>query len=85
MPGSVQLAGVDGLKRCGLIIVDGSKVTVELSRKTLVQELAQVHPEIGEHPFATRKFKEAAALLDRLITTTKLPAFLALEAYGLIY
>ncbi len=67
------------------VLEDGSKVTVELFRKTLAQELAQVYEEIGEQPFATHKFREAAALLDRLVTTTKLPAFLTLEAYGLIY
>jgi malate synthase len=63
---------------------DGRKVTVELFRETVAHEMAQVREEIGEQQFATRKFKEAQALLQKLVTTSKLPAFLTLEAYGLI-
>jgi len=48
----------------------------------LARELEIIHAEVGPEQFVALKFKEAAALLDRLVTTSKLPAFLTLEAYG---
>jgi hypothetical protein len=38
-------------------------------------------PKANER-FESRKSNEAAALLDKLVTNPKLPAFLTLEAYG---
>jgi malate synthase len=66
------------------VLEDGRKVTKELFRETLAEEMAVLRREIGEAEFLARKFKEAGALLDRLVTTTKLPGFLTLEAYGLL-
>ncbi|MGH8524008.1 MAG: malate synthase A, partial [Gammaproteobacteria bacterium] len=66
------------------VLEDGRKFTLEVFRESLTQELAQVREEIGEQQFASCKFNEAARLLDKLVTTTKLPAFLTLEAYGML-
>jgi malate synthase len=65
-------------------LADGRKVTVELFREAVAKELAQIKTEIGEQQFANRKFKDAAGLLDKLVNNAKLPAFLTLEAYGLL-
>ncbi len=66
------------------VLEDGRKITLDVFRESLTQELAQVREEIGEQQFASCKFNEAAKLLDKLVTTTKLPAFLTLEAYGML-
>ncbi|MGH8583908.1 MAG: malate synthase A [Gammaproteobacteria bacterium] len=63
---------------------DGRKITVELFRAELGREVDRERALIGETRFASRKLKEAATLLDKLVTTTKLPAFLTVEAYGLL-
>jgi malate synthase len=64
------------------VLEDGRKITIEMFREGLARELEVIHAEVGPEQFVALKFNEAAALLDRLVTTSKLPAFLTLEAYG---
>ncbi len=66
------------------LLDDGRKVTVELFRETMEQELTAISGELGADVFAKRRFRDAASLLDRLVTNQKLPAFLTSEAYGLL-
>jgi len=66
------------------VLDDGRKVTAELFREILGAELDQVRTEIGAQTFGTRNFNEAAELLEKMVTTKNLPAFLTLEAYGLL-
>lgn len=66
------------------VLDSGRKVTAELVRDLIKEELDVVRGEIGAELYRTRKFEEAAALLERMVTTRNLPAFLTLEAYGLL-
>jgi malate synthase len=65
-------------------LVDGRQVTAELFAAQLAGELARIEAELGAERYAQRKFPQAAALLTRMVTQADLPAFLTLEAYGLL-
>lgn len=62
----------------------GERITTERFRAVLAEELAVLEQELGAPAFAARRFADAARLLDRLVTSAELPAFLTLEAYGLL-
>jgi malate synthase len=64
------------------ILVDGRKVTVELFRQMMAEELDKIKEMVGEQEYATRKFAEAAQLLDKIITNEEFVEFLTLPAYG---
>src|SRR5579859_4666391 len=51
------------------ILVDGRKVTVELFRQMMAEELDKIKEMVGEQEYAARKFQEAAQLLDKIITS----------------
>jgi malate synthase len=63
---------------------DGERITAALFQQVLADELASLRAELGEMSYARRRFDAAATLLDRLVTRPELPAFLTLEAYGLL-
>lgn len=63
---------------------DGRKVTVAMFREILAREIQILEEQLGARRFADRKFSGAAKLLDTMVTGEKLPAFLTLEAYGLL-
>jgi malate synthase len=63
------------------ILTDGRPVTVELFRELEADELAKLEANIGEAAFAARKFREAAAILDKIITAEQFVEFLTLPAY----
>ena len=60
---------------------DGQKVTVELFREILDDELQSLHQQLGQELYQKHKYKIAAQLLDRMATSTELLPFLTLEAY----
>ncbi len=62
---------------------DGRKVTVELFRTLLADELPKVKTHLGEAAWNEGKYEEAARLFDR-ITTGEYVEFLTLPAYELI-
>ena len=64
------------------ILSDGRKVTVELFRELLAEELNKVKGMVGEEDYATRKFDTAAQLLDDIITKKEFVEFLTLPAYS---
>jgi malate synthase len=64
------------------ILVDGRKVTVELFRQMMAEELGKIKEMVGEQEYASRKFAEAAQLLDKIITSEEFVEFLTLPAYG---
>jgi malate synthase len=66
------------------VLDDGRKVTIEVFRATVEDELQTIAQELGTTQFAKRRFRDAASLLDRLVNNPKLPNFLTLEAYGLL-
>ena len=63
---------------------DGRKITEGFFRDLLAEELKNVRTQLGDEAFATRRFEAAGRLLDKLVTSKDLPAFLTLEAYGLL-
>jgi malate synthase len=64
------------------VLGDGRKVTKELFRSMLEDELAKVRTQIGEERFAGSKFKRAAELFDKITTDDLAFAeFLTLPGY----
>jgi malate synthase len=59
---------------------DGRKVTVELFRRLLAEELPKVKSTLGEEGWAAGKYEQAAKLFDRL-TAGEYVEFLTLPAY----
>ena len=64
------------------ILADGRKVTVELFRQMMAEELGKIKEMVGEQEYPSRKFGEAAQLLDKIITNEEFVEFLTLPAYG---
>jgi malate synthase len=62
---------------------DGRKVTVELFRQLLTEELPKVRTYLGEEAWKAGKYEEAAKLFDE-ITTGEYVEFLTLPAYAKI-
>src|SRR6202011_729149 len=60
---------------------DGRKVTKELFRSVLDEELAKIEAQIGEKCFADGKYDEAVALFDELTTNDQFAEFLTLRGY----
>jgi malate synthase len=65
------------------VLDDGRKVTVELFRQLLNQELPKVKTYLGDEAWKTGKYEEAAKLFDEL-TTGEYVEFLTLPAYAKI-
>jgi malate synthase len=65
------------------VLADGRKVTVELFRALLKEELPKVRQYLGEDGWKAGKYEEAAKLFDR-ITTGEYVEFLTLPAYELV-
>ncbi|MCX7960182.1 MAG: malate synthase A [Burkholderiales bacterium] len=65
------------------VLEDGRKVTVELFRSLLAEELPKVRTYLGEEGWKAGKYEEAAKLFDRL-TAGEYEEFLTLPAYELI-
>ncbi len=60
---------------------DGRKVTVELFRQVMKEELAKIRAALGAQRFDNGCFTQAAELFDRLSTADELAEFLTLPAY----
>ncbi len=65
------------------VLDDGRKVTVELFRQLLAEELPKVRTYLGEEAWQAGKYEEAAKLFDSL-TAGDYVEFLTLPAYELI-
>ncbi len=66
------------------ILDDGRKVTVDLFRQILKEEMDQVRDIVGEKAFASGTYEQAAKLLDQLISSKEFMEFLTLPAYEMI-
>jgi malate synthase len=66
------------------VLEDGRKVTVELFRELLPQELAAIRMRLGEAQWAAGKYQEAAAMFDKLTTADQFVEFLTLPGYDFI-
>jgi len=60
---------------------DGRKVTKELFRDVLDEELAKIKTQIGVKPFAAGKFEVARELFDKITTDDEFVEFLTLSGY----
>jgi malate synthase len=65
------------------VLDDGRKVTVELFRQYLKEELPKVKQYLGDAAYAAGRYEEAAQLFDE-ITTGEYVEFLTLPAYARI-
>jgi malate synthase len=66
------------------VLEDGRKVTIELFRELLPQELAAIRMRLGEAQWAAGKYQEAAAMFDKLTTADQFVEFLTLPGYDFI-
>jgi malate synthase len=65
------------------VLQDGRKITVELFREMLAEELPKVRTHLGEAAWQLGKYEQAAQLFDS-ITTGEYVEFLTLPAYEMV-
>ena len=63
------------------VLDDGRKVTPELFRTLLSDEMNKLKTSLGEEEFSKRRFDTAAKLIDQIITDDNFVEFLTLPAY----
>jgi malate synthase len=65
----------------GAVLSNGEKMTAELFRTVMAEEIEVVKSEVGANRWADGHFEEAISLLDTLCVSEGFDAFLTLEAY----
>ncbi len=68
----------------GAKLADGRRVTAELVRHTMADELGKLREQLGPARFDAGKFDLAATLFERMMTGTEFPEFLTSVAYDYI-
>ena len=63
------------------ILEDGRKVTLDLFRRVMAEEMDKIRKTVGEKQFAAGKYALAAQLFDEIIASDTLEEFLTLRAY----
>jgi malate synthase len=66
------------------VLDDGRKVTKDLFRRLLAEELPKVKTTLGEATYAAGRYAEGAQLFERITTDDNYVEFLTLPAYELI-
>jgi malate synthase len=66
------------------VLNDGRRVTIDLVRYFMGEELQKIRKEIGDARYDDGKFAEAAALFDRLVCADELADFLTIPAYEIL-
>jgi len=66
------------------VLEDGRSVTFDLYEQLRDEEMARIKDEVGEEPFASGNYHEAATLLDRITGEPRCMDFLTLVAYEAI-
>jgi malate synthase len=69
------------IRHTGASLDDGRKVTKELFRSVLDEELQKIKEQIGEKRFSSSKFEDARALFDQITTDDTFVEFLTLPGY----
>jgi malate synthase len=64
------------------VLDDGRKVTADLIRKLLPEELAKVRTLLGEEAWKAGKYEEAAKLFEQITTSNDYVEFLTLPGYA---
>ena len=65
-------------------LADGRKVTVELFRRLLAEELPKVKVHLGDEAYAAGRYEEGARLFEKITADDSYVEFLTLPAYALI-
>jgi malate synthase len=63
------------------ILADGRKVTLEMFREIMAEELGKIKKAVGEEHFTKGNYEKAAGLFDDIIAKQELEEFLTLSAY----
>ena len=63
------------------ILDDGRKVTLELFRNLMQEEMEQICDVVGDECFGEGKYNLASQLFDEIISSDELEEFLTLRAY----
>jgi malate synthase len=63
------------------VLNDGRKITVELFRQILKEEMESIRQEVGDTVYQAGQYPLAAKLLDKIVTDDELAEFLTLVAY----
>ena len=66
------------------VLADGRRITLELFRKVMREELERIGRERGDERFEHGHFAEASQLFDELVANVQLEEFLTLKAYELL-
>ena len=66
------------------VLDDGRKVTAELFKQLLAEELPKVRDYLGDAAYNAGKYEQGAKLFERITTDDKYVEFLTLPAYALI-
>ena len=66
------------------VLDDGRKVTREMFRELLPQELEQVRKLLGEAQYAAGKYPEGAKMFEELTLSDDFVEFLTLPAYDYV-
>jgi malate synthase len=65
-------------------LADGRKVTVELFRRLLAEELPKVKVHLGDEAYAAGRYEDGARLFEKITADDSYVEFLTLPAYALI-
>jgi malate synthase len=65
-------------------LADGRPVTAEFVRTACAEQIGKLRQELGADQFETRRFREAAEIFERMMTSAEFPEFLTLAAYNYI-
>jgi malate synthase len=63
------------------ILTDGRKVTVDMFREIMAQELDKIKHTVGPERFTEGNYEKAAGIFDEIISKDELEEFLTLSAY----
>ncbi|HEV2273247.1 MAG TPA: malate synthase A, partial [Acidobacteriaceae bacterium] len=66
----------------GVKLSDGRKVTPELVRETIANQLQALRTSLGPERYKESKYEQAANLFEHLIVSSELKDFMTLEAYS---
>ena len=66
------------------VLSDGRKVDLEMVRRIIKEEMANIRAEVGDKLFETVRYDLAARLFDEIIANDELEEFLTLRAYDYI-
>jgi malate synthase len=63
------------------VLTDGRKVTIDLFRQMLGEEMAKIKASVGAEAYAARHYQLASEIFDRITTADQFVEFLTLPAY----